>query len=363
MAVPQQTVWDIDPHTVAKHEILHRYLGAWFPILGAHNKRIVYIDGFCGPGRYSGGEAGSPIIALQQAMSHSQRLAGVNVVFLFVDERPDRIAHLKHELSDFSIPSNFSVSPETGEFADKLRLVLDDLDSRGKDLAPTFAFIDLFGFKGLPFDLVARLLGNPKTEVLVNVMIDSINRWLEHPDPKIQQHIVDLFGTSDVLKIAQAPGDRRAQLRLLYQSQLSKHARFVRYFEMRDCHGDTIYYLFFAGNHPLGHTRMKEAFWKADPSSGFRFSDATNPDQLVLFENEQGPMLADDLAMLFSGRRVVAGKVLGHVQGDTALLGTHARDALKLLEAQERIRVDECKQDGKKRKKGTYPDNAIIQFV
>ena len=35
------TVWEIDPHTRAKHFILGRYLGGWFPILSKHHGRIV----------------------------------------------------------------------------------------------------------------------------------------------------------------------------------------------------------------------------------------------------------------------------------------------------------------------------------
>jgi len=51
MTTPKETLWDIDPHTTAKHEILQRYMKAWFPILGSYHHRIVYIDGFAGPGR------------------------------------------------------------------------------------------------------------------------------------------------------------------------------------------------------------------------------------------------------------------------------------------------------------------------
>ena len=50
MTMPKETLWELDPHTKAKHEILGRTLRAWFPILGNYNRRIVYIDGFSGPG-------------------------------------------------------------------------------------------------------------------------------------------------------------------------------------------------------------------------------------------------------------------------------------------------------------------------
>src|SRR6266446_7528365 len=65
MAAPRTTVWELEPHTRAKHEILRRYLQAWMPILAQGGfKNILYIDGFAGPGRYAGGEDGSPIIAV-----------------------------------------------------------------------------------------------------------------------------------------------------------------------------------------------------------------------------------------------------------------------------------------------------------
>ena len=70
---------------------LKNYLGAWFPILGSKIPRIVYIDGFCGPGRYTGGEDGSPIIALKEAIKQPV-LASSEVTFLFIDDRNDKLS-------------------------------------------------------------------------------------------------------------------------------------------------------------------------------------------------------------------------------------------------------------------------------
>jgi hypothetical protein len=214
----------------------------------------------------------------------------------------------------------------------------------------------------LPFDLVKRLLINPKTEVLVNVMVDSINRFLEHPDAQTRQHIINLFGTSAVLQIAQKTDDRVTALRLLYQQQLQKHARFVRYFEMCDKHGRTIYYLFFAGNHPLGHVKMKEAFWHMDSTSGFSFSDATNPDQMVLFDIDETPKLAKILQEKFAHQQVVVEQTRKFVEDESAFIASHMRAALRILEDEKKINVRSIKTDGKKRYANTYPDNALIEF-
>lgn len=78
-------------------------------------------------------------------------------------------------------------------------------------------------------------------------------------------------------------------------------ADYVRYFEMRDRNDRTQYCLFFASNHELGHLKMKEAMWKVDPDGDFRFSDATNPNQLVLFEADPTALLLEELRREFAG--------------------------------------------------------------
>jgi three-Cys-motif partner protein len=357
-----ETLWEIEPHTKAKHEILRRYLGAWFPILGSKIPRIVYIDGFCGPGRYKGGEDGSPIIALKEALKQPV-LVNSEVIFLFIDERTDRIRHLESELSLMKLPSNFQPYLRMNEFETTLIDILDDLQRGGHQLAPTFAFIDPFGFKGASFSLVKRLLSNPRTEVFINIMIDYVNRFVEHPTPAARQHIKNLLGASDVeINQVISSQDRILSFRQLYQEKLHQYARFVRYFEMRDHRDRVIYYLFFASNHLLGHVRMKEAFWKVDCQSGFKFSDRTNPDQLVLFELNPSLDLARDLKDKFAGTNQSSEDVIAYVENETAYISSHAKSALRYLENDKEISVGSVKADGTKRKKNTFPPGVIIHF-
>jgi len=361
MSRPTETLWEIERHTLAKHEILRRYLGAWFAILGSKFSRIMYLDGFCGPGRYKGGEDGSPIIALQEAKKQ-KNLKKKDVFFLFIDENQDRIRYLQTEIANFEIPNNFEVRIHEAQFHDTLSKLLDEIKKQGKQLMPTFAFIDPFGFKGIPFNLVERLLAVPSTEVFINVMLDSINRFVEHPDSNTQQHIIDMFGTNEVLDVIKSGENRFAVLRFLYQEQLQKHAKFVRFFEMRDYHNRIIYCLFFASNHPLGHVKMKETFWEIDPSSGFKFSDRTNPNQQVLFEIDPSNDLADDLIKLFASQTVQSEIVIKHVEDQTPYIAKHGRNALKKLEQGKKIIVNQYKIDGKKRIRNTFPRGTVIKF-
>lgn len=366
MTVPKETTWSLDPHTVAKHEILRRYLQRWFPILNTYHGRVTYIDGFCGPGRYIGGEPGSPLVALDAALNHRKTLVG-EIVFWFVDERADRIEHLKSELNQLNLPSHFRVVPTTGIFHEKLSVGLDNLEKKQAAIAPTFAFIDPFGFSGIPFRLVERLLSKTRCEVFINFQVDSINRWLDHPNTEISKHFADLFGTESCFDISQTAPNRVAALRNLYQEQLGRIAKFIRYFEMRDYNDKIQYYMFFASNHPLGHVKMKEAMWAVDPDGGFRFSDHTNPGQQILFEADHTLTLWPILRQRFMGQQVLTDSILKFVNDETAFLETHMKGTLKKhlddkLAPNERISVSETKKDGKKWRWGTFPPGVLVQF-
>jgi len=363
MTAPKETVWSLDPHTAAKHEILRCYLQAWFPILNSYHDRIIYIDGFAGPGRYEGGEPGSPIIALDVAASHRRHLSG-ELVFWFIDEREDRIEHLKKELAGRTVPRHFRVQAEAGKFHEKVGPVLESLESNKASIAPTFAFIDPFGFSGIPFSLIQRLLKQRRCEILITFMVDALNRFLEHPRDGVVQHIVDAFGTDEAIQIARDGGDRIVGLRTLYQSRLQQAAEYVRYFEMKDRTNRTQYYLFFATNHELGHLKMKEAMWRVDPDGEFRFSDATDPNQRVLFEADHTRPLVSQLRNEFVGRGIVTGvQVRTFVEDRTAYLKKHMTKALREEEDAGRITGERTKVGGGARRANTYPDDVRLRFL
>ena len=96
MAVPESTVWDRDPHTEAKHRVLGRYFDAWYPIMLRTFPRLTVLEGYAGPGIYSKGEDGSPVIALSTLAQRPELLDGGKAVrFVFVEEREDRLQKLK----------------------------------------------------------------------------------------------------------------------------------------------------------------------------------------------------------------------------------------------------------------------------
>ena len=93
MATKQETLWDLEPHTRGKHLVLRAYLDAWLPIMSFANSRVLFIDGFAGPGEYAGGEEGSPQIAMRALVDHSANIKA-EVVYYFIEKDAERAKHL-----------------------------------------------------------------------------------------------------------------------------------------------------------------------------------------------------------------------------------------------------------------------------
>jgi three-Cys-motif partner protein len=365
MAKDLGTVWDLEPHTAAKHAILRRYLQAWIPILSSAHGRVVYIDGFAGPGVYSRGEDGSPVIALKSALAHASRIKG-EIAFLFIELDPARKQSLERSVGALTLPSNFQVTLHLGKCDETINELLDDLDRTGGKLAPAFAFLDPFGFSHTPFSLVKRLVGHPRCEVLITFMYEEINRFLSQE--QMPEHFDALFGCPAWAQARQlvVPSQRKTFLRDLYRRQLEHEAgsRFVRSFEMLNRDNRTDYFLFFGTKSIEGLRKMKEAMWKVDETGTFQFSDATDPNQSVLFEG--GPDVADlrrRLLDAFRGRDVSIDEVEGFVVTQTPYRETHYKKPvlIPLEKADPPQLVVPVAPPG--RKKFQYPSGTVIRFL
>lgn len=167
MAVPKMTLWEREPHTAGKHLVLESYLKAWFPIMARRNPRILFIDGFAGPGEYLGGEEGSPTIAMRAWADHVARpRIESEVIFVFIEERADRVRHLEGLVArwDPKLPETAKVHVWPGTFESLMTEALDQLDEQHARMAPALVMMDPFGVKGIPIDVIKRILGNEEFE-------------------------------------------------------------------------------------------------------------------------------------------------------------------------------------------------------
>lgn len=325
------TVWPIAAHTSVKHELLRTYLGAWFPILGRYNSRVVFMDGFAGPGRYTDGELGSPAIALGTFLDHhhAANLSSTEYVFVFNEQHPGRFESLEAVIEGERVargdwPDNVKVVVENRNFTDIADEILGSLGDAS--LAPMFAFLDPFGYKDTPMDLIRRLMSYSKSELFIYFDINSLTRFAT-AGQSVDVHFEALYGTTE-FKNAPAKGpDRQQYLHDLYERQLKKICGFkhVRSFEMIGTNGKAINYLFFCTNNTTGFDRMKGAMWKAAPAGDFRFRDSL-AGQPVLFQTEPdtGP-LQKQLMQSFAGKTVDIGSLEKFVVESTPYISSHLK--------------------------------------
>lgn len=357
-SAPRTTIWPLDPHTRAKHEILRHYLVAWIPILSLGKfPKLVYIDGFAGPGRYSKGEDGSPILAIKAVLA--QRVAiTAELTFFFVEKDADRSSVLESLVRELALPRNLTCTVLTSSFEEAYGSTIKPrLDRMPR--APVFAFLDPFGFTGIPFSMVKEILQRPSAEVLVTFMYEEINRFATAESQAV--HMDQLFGTKEWRDIARLAGvsQRRAFFEELYARQLRGCTNFVRSFEMRNKKDATDYFLFYATSHPLGLAKMKEAMWRVDPSGDFSFSDATDPNQAVLFSGEPDhAALGEKIGANFRGTVATVEEVERFVLEQTAFTASHYKKALKSLETSSPPRIQPVDAPAKRRV-GTYPDGGL----
>jgi three-Cys-motif partner protein len=374
MADTLPTVWDADPHTLAKHAILERYLQAWFPILtqqaaklgnALRKREILYIDGFAGPGRYSQCEPGSPVIALNAVLQHPIQFP-VPVRMFFVEQREDRFEHLKSVLAPFVEQAKKSrkvkaVEILPGECGLVLNNLLANCEQKGLHFGPALAFFDQFGYSAVTMDLIARVLSYGQCEVFTYLGYKDMNRWITDPDKA--QAFTGAYGGEEWRECVNLPEKKqRAGLLERYTAALKSRAKakYVTFFLMFDNHGQPLYWLLFCTNNLRGLEEMKAAMWRVDKTGGFRFSDRDNPAQLRLLDDSfSQAWLAEELQSRLAGREMKVAAIKEFVLTDTPCY--LFKRALKSLEKNKRAFAVQAPAG---RKPGTFNnlDKIILRF-
>ena len=364
------TTWSLPERTRAKHQLLQNYLKAWFPILALSRRegRVIFIDGFAGPGIYSEGESGSPLIALETLVRHSHfnRFTSTEFVFIFVESDATRCQYLVQTVDAYwhSIggrPSNVRVEPIQEDFVEVGNRIADVGPGR---LAPTLAFIDPFGWSGVPMTVIGQLLSSGSCEVIFNFMFDHVNRFVQDERPGIAHSFAELFATSgdEHRRAGALSGTARKEfLRDLYVSQLKHIAgfRYVKPFEIVDVERNrTAYYLMFGTRSLKGLEVMKDAMWDLDPVNGVRFAGFVD-DEAMLFKPQAnlGP-LRKALVERFATQAIPVEEIEKFVLADTDYKESHYKRVLRSLEEESLIR---CLSSRNKAR--TYPSGTVLEFL
>ena len=330
----------IAEQTHGKHLILRHYLSGWLPILGSSNARLLFVDGFAGPGKSAEGQPGSPLIALDciRRQKHAGRLERVEVLCLFIESNMNTARILERTLGEYSPIPDVKTHVLAGTFTEHMTHLLNHVDGQKDRLSPSFVMIDPFGVKGVSMRLISRIIDNEKSECMISFMYEPIRRFRRHPG--FEQHIDELFGTGSWrLSLSMDEEVAKKFLHALFLEQLkSNGAKFAIPFEL--WRGSRhVYTIFFVSNSLKGCNLMKASIWRIEPSGTFSFRGRS--DQLrISFDTDTEPLVGE-LRRHFGNRPTPVEQIEDFVMGDGTIFHQgHLRNkTLRRLEREGRLTV------------------------
>lgn len=354
--------------SVFKHDLLKRYLPQFGGMTGtqSHDKRVVYLDGYAGEGRYENGEPASAEIALRVA-SYLRGRPGLTLECFFCEPQSKSFERLQTVVQHY-LAYGVRAHAHSGEVDG----VLDQVVARAVR-EPLFLFLDPCGLV-LPQDRLVDVLAHkrpqkrPATELLMNFSMMAVWRLGGHVrSPKGNERSLQRFddvcgGTwwreyfadavasrdkegaaEDAIEAVAAEYARRLERRtgMLVQSVPVSHSPRKR----------AVYRLVFATRSPYGLwvfgdtvARARATWWETleereDDDGLFTVASVTRPDPKEV-EARAVPEIAENLAkLLVKIRRPI--KVVDHT---LEIFGSYygqvtepvVRQAVRLLHEQGR---------------------------
>lgn len=359
-------IWDAEPHTIAKIEILKSYLQAWFRILGKTRpgETILYVDGFSGPGYYKNHDEGSPLAAMRVA---SKALHSLNETFVasrlhcaFIESHPERFAAMAETIAPLECNPSIGTSKFFGTFVDGIKRIRQDVPEPFSGKGPLFIFADPFGGTEIPFETFAECMKSDTSELLINLDADGIARiFFAECNNGRDEQLNELFGGDcwrSRLNLGVDIKRLSVQILDLYKERLRTlpNVRFIWSFAMRG-KGDALnYHLVFATKHPLGLEKMKEAMRSIDQTGNYSFSDA-HVGQPSLFSADNTEVYAKQMFSEFRGKQISMEDASLFALNETPF--TNAKGMLTKL--QELGQVVAEAMPGEKLRAGTFPDGKV----
>ena len=272
--------WQYEEHTKVKHQLLDKYLKSWISIMGSIYSKLGYIDGFAGRGIYQDGSPGSPILAMKAAQEQIDKIGKLNkFLCLFIEKDPYNYTCLKEQVEAGLVNCrNVECTTLKGEFTDHITAFLNQYEKNR--LIPIFYFIDPFGWKGIPFNLIQRILKQPKSEILFVFMTYDIARFLKSFPHEASLN--ELFGDDSWKQASKFRSQKRHNaLVQIYEDKLKENteASYVWSFRVSDTYMKrTKYYLIYATHNFKGLRVMKNIMRK----EGAGIFEFLGPDEEVI---------------------------------------------------------------------------------
>lgn len=174
----------LQDHSEIKLRILDKFAVPWAAKLGYKaglrgGRKLWYVDGFAGPGRYEDGSEGSPIIGASHALELVKQSRPYALGCVNVESNRRRFDSLERETASFS-SQGVEIHNLHCDFSDCVPRILEII---GRD-DPCFVFIDPFGIKPLAYPALKDLVARPgEVDLMLVFQSRAVSRLVTgHPE-------------------------------------------------------------------------------------------------------------------------------------------------------------------------------------
>lgn len=236
----------LEPHSVAKHEVLQAYLERYIEMLTADPRqdilRLTIVDGFSGGGLYQHAhtgelQTGSPLIFLDtitrmETVIKAKRKKDfhIDATFFFIDSNKDALGFLQSQLRKrgYSKLIGGRIFLLNGVFANVFPTIMEIIKTRkGRSLF----LLDQCGYKDAPLPVIRKIFKElPNTEVMLTFSVDALvnhiadreqfRKCLQNLDPSGRILLDQEIREVEVLKQTVPASGRSAQWRLMIEKKL-----------------------------------------------------------------------------------------------------------------------------------------------
>ena len=288
-----------------KHQILDKYLRVWVYKLSSRYGTLAFVDACAGPGRYSDGTEGSPLLAAKWNDEQVLVRKRGRLLILACEENPSNAKLLQQNLAPW-----IGRDPHCAEVIDSnFEVALPDLLRRTRAL-PTIFFIDPYGPTLLAADRLGPLLADrdrAPTEILARldpVMLARFAGWLRRRErnpsshkaankfrESLRHYNIDVEALEATLKAGDAEyAPDRMMMFGQYLRLIRQRFHWVQIVPIRPTyHSAPKYYLFHGTDSPDGAAKLNDIVSTTEDSL-FADSEANGP-QTLLFEPERPPRI------------------------------------------------------------------------
>jgi len=362
--------------SLIKARIVSQYFTSWASVmLGTQKKypqlaqKMAYIDLFAGPGRYKDDSKSTPLLVLETIIGNPE--LAERVVTLFNDKDSSNTASLSAAIDQLQGVKQLRYAPSVynEEVGDEIAKMFS-----GRNLIPTFFFVDPWGYKGLSLNLVSSIIKDWGCDCVFFFNYNRVNMGVSND--QFKQHMNSLFGEDRLVTLRNAvrntsPTEREMiVVQALCDALKNNGSRYVLPFRFKDGDGKrTSHHLIFISKGFRGYEIMKEIMHKeSSNTTGGVASFEYNPQDALYTQGSLFDLLSrplDELqGMLFEqyAGRTIDFKVLYEEHSvDRPYIKKNYKDVLAELYESGRIQAANIKT-GKSPRKGTFSDDMRITF-